>query len=216
MTLGLIGKKIGMSQVFDKNGEMIPVTLIVAGPCPILQKKEKGKDGYSALRIGFEAKPVRKVKKPEAGLFKKLNLSPLRVIREFRVDDLSGFEVGQVLDVGVFEEGERVDVTGISKGRGFTGTIKRHHTHRGPETHGSKYHRAVGSMGASSDPSRVFKGKKMPGHYGNQRRTVLNLKVVGFEKEKNLLILKGSVPGHTNSYVLIRKKERKAAGNTSR
>lgn len=206
MTIGLIGKKIGMSQVFDKDGILIPVTLIEAGPCPILQKKDKGKNGYNALQIGFDKKPERKVNRPEAGLFKKLNASPIRIIREFRVDDASHFEIGQMLEVDIFEEGERVDVTGITKGRGFSGVVKRHHTQRGPESHGSKYHRRVGSLSASSDPSRVFKGKPMPGQYGNQRRTMLNLKVVGFQKEKNILLIKGSIPGSSNGYVLIRKK----------
>ena len=211
MTLGLIGKKIGMTQVFDKNGVLIPVTLIEAGPCPILQTMEEKKNGYHALQIGFDKKPERSVKKPEAGPFKKINASPTRIIREFRVEDTSDFAIGQMLDVGIFEEGERVNITGITKGRGFTGTVKRHGTHRGPETHGSKYHRAVGSLGASSDPSRVFKGKKMPGQYGNQRRTMMNLRVVGLHKEKNILIIKGSVPGHNNGYLLIRKKRKKAA-----
>jgi large subunit ribosomal protein L3 len=209
MTIGLIGKKIGMSQVFDKDGILIPVTLIEAGPCPILQKKEKGKNGYSALQLGFDKKPERTLTKPEAGLFKKVNSTPIRIIREFRVEDISDFEIGQMLEVDIFEEGERVDVTGITKGRGFTGVVKRHHTSRGPETHGSKYHRRVGSMSASSDPSRVFKGKPMPGQFGNQRRTISNLKVVGLQKEKNLLLIKGSVPGSNNGYVMIRKKVNK-------
>lgn len=213
MTIGLIGKKVGMSQVFDKDGVLVPVTLIEAGPCPILQKMEKGENGYNALQIGFDKKPERKVNKPQAGLFKKVNTPPLRIIREFRVEDPSYFEIGQMLQVDIFEEGERVDVTGITKGRGFTGSIKRHHTHRGPETHGSKYHRRVGSLGASSDPSRVFKGKHMPGQYGNQRRTISNLKVVGLQKEKNLLIIKGSVPGSNNGYVMILKKGNKTVKN---
>ena len=211
MTLGLIGKKLGMTQIFDQNGVLIPVTIIEAGPCPILNKKEDEKDGYRALKLGFEKKPERKVKKPDAGIFKKLGLTPLRIIREFRVDDISEFNVGDSLDVSIFDEGERVNVTGISKGRGFSGTVRRHGTHRGPETHGSKYHRAPGSLGGSSDPSRVFKGKRMPGQYGNRRCTALNLKVVTTDKEKNILLIKGSVPGHANGYLLIRKKQKKAA-----
>jgi len=211
MTLGLIGKKLGMTQIFDKEGVLIPVTLIEAGPCPILQKKEKGKHGYCALQLGFDKKPERLVSKPEAGLFKKINLTPTRIIREFRVDDSSSYELGQALDVGIFEEGERVNVEGVSKGRGFQGTIKRWHGHRGPESHGSKYHRGVGSMGASSDPSRVRKGKKMPGHMGNKQRTMLNLKVIGMQKDKNIIMVKGSIPGHTNAYVLICKKQKKEA-----
>jgi len=199
-----------MTQIFDKDGVMVPVTLIQAGPCPILQKKEKKKNGYGALQLGFDKKPERKLNKAESGVFAKIKVSPVRIIREFRVDNLSSYEIGQNLQVDIFEEGERVNITGISKGRGFTGTIKRHNTHRGPETHGSKYHRRVGSMGASSDPSRVFKGKHLPGHMGNRRCTVTNLKVVGLHKEKNIILIKGSVPGYNNSYVLIRKKQKKA------
>lgn len=195
-----------MSQIFDKDGILVPVTLVEAGPCPVLQKKDKDKNGYSALQLGFDKKPDRKLKRPEAGLFKKVNTSPLRIIREFRVEDASHFEIGQLLAVDIFQEGERVDVTGITKGRGFTGVVKRHHTSRGPETHGSKYHRRVGSMSASSDPSRVFKGKPMPGQLGNQRCTMSNLKVIGLQKEKNLLLIKGSIPGANNGYVMIRKK----------
>ena len=205
MLLGLLGKKLGMSQIFDENGRLVPVTLIEAGPCPILQKKEKSKDGYDALQIGFDPKPKRLTNKPEMGRFNKSNVSPIRFMREIRIQDVSKYEVGQVLDVEVFKEGEKVDVTGISKGRGFAGTIKRHHTSRGPESHGSMYHRGPGSMGGSSDPSRVFKGKALPGHMGNSRCTIQNLKVVKTDKEKNLLVLRGSVPGHMNSYLLIRK-----------
>jgi large subunit ribosomal protein L3 len=205
MSLGLLGKKLGMSQIFDENGTLVPVTLIEAGPCPILQKKEKDKDGYNALQIGFDPKPKRRVSKPEMGRFNKSNVSPVRFIREIHIQDASKYEVGQVLDVEVFKKGEKVDVTGLSKGRGFAGTVKRHHSKRGPESHGSMYHRRPGSMGGSSDPSRVFKGKALPGHMGNARCTILNLKVVRTDKDKNLLVLRGSVPGHMNSYLIIRK-----------
>lgn len=205
MLLGLLGKKLGMSQIFDEDGKLVPVTLIEAGPCPILQKKEKSKDGYDALQIGFDPKPKRLTNKPEMGRFNKSNVAPVRFMREIRIQDVSEYEVGQVLDVEVFKKGEKVDVTGISKGRGFAGTVKRHHSSRGPESHGSMYHRGPGSMGGSSDPSRVFKGKALPGHMGNSRCTILNLQVVKTDKEKNLLVLKGSVPGHMNSYLLIRK-----------
>jgi len=205
MLLGLLGKKLGMSQIFDEDGRLVPVTLIEAGPCPILQKKEKSKDGYDALQIGFDPKPKRLTNKPEMGRFNKSNVSPVRFLREIRIQDVSKYEVGQVLDVEVFKKGEKVDVMGISKGRGFAGTVKRHHSSRGPESHGSMYHRGPGSMGGSSDPSRVFKGKALPGHMGNSRCTILNLQVVKTDKEKNLLVLKGSVPGHMNSYLLIRK-----------
>jgi large subunit ribosomal protein L3 len=205
MSLGLLGKKLGMSQVFDENGALVPVTLIEAGPCPILQKKEKSKDGYDALQIGFDPKPERSANKPEMGRFTKCNVSPLRFIREIRIQDVSKYEVGQVLDVELFKKGEKVDVTGISKGRGFAGTVKRHHSKRGPESHGSMYHRRPGSMGGSSFPSRVFKRKALPGHMGNARCTIQNLKVLRTDKDKNLLVLKGSIPGHMNSYVIIRK-----------
>lgn len=211
MTLGLIGKKLGMTQIFSEDGVLIPVTLIQAGPCPIIQKKDKERDGYAALKLGFGKKPARAVKKPESGVFKKLDIEPVRLMREFRIDDTSEYEVGQHLNVEVFEENERVDITGVTKGRGFAGTIKRWGTHRGPETHGSHYHRRVGSLGGSSDPSRVYKGKKMPGHYGNRKRTMMNLKIVKLDKEKNLVAIKGSVPGHVNSYVFISKKQKKAA-----
>lgn len=217
MSLGLLGKKLGMSQVFDENGRLVPVTLIEAGPCPILQKKEKTKNGYAALQIGFDPKPKRLTNKPQMGRFTKSGVSPVRFMREIRMQDVSKYEVGQVLNVEVFKKGEKVDVTGISRGRGFTGTVKRHHSKRGPESHGSMYHRRPGSMGGSSDPSRVFKGKLLPGHMGNSRCTILNLKVVKTDKEKNLLVLKGSVPGHMNSYLIIRKsvkaqRERPKAG----
>ncbi len=216
MTLGLIGKKLGMTQIFDRNGALVPVTLIEAGPCPILQKKDKETNGYSALQLGFDKKPNRNVIKPETGLFEKIKVSPVRIIREFRVDDISRFEIGQMLEVDIFQEGEPVDVTGITKGRGFAGSIKRCHTTRGPESHGSKYHRRVGSLSASSDPSRVYKGKPMPGHLGNQRRTMLNLKVMGMQKDKNILMIKGSVPGFTNSYVMIRKAKKQALKDARR
>ena len=205
MTLGLIGKKLGMTQIFDKEGVLIPVTLIEAGPCPILQKKEKGKHGYCALQLGFDKKPERLVSKPESGLFKKINLAPTRIIREFRVDDSSSYELGQALDVSIFEEGERVNVEGVSKGRGFQGTIKRWHGHRGPESHGSKYHRGVGSMGGFSDPSRVRKGKKMPGRMGGTRVTLPPTRIVGLLNDDNIILVKGSVPGPKGSLVFIRK-----------
>lgn len=216
MALGLIGKKLGMTQIFDENGSLIPVTLVEAGPCPIIVKKDVDSDGYCALQLGFGKKPLKKTTKSEAKRFENAGIKPVRVIREFRLDNVSDYEVGQTLDVTVFEKGETVDVTGVSKGRGFAGTIKRFNTHRGPETHGSRYHRRIGSAGASSDPSRVYKGKKMPGHHGNKRSTVLNLKVVGMEKDKNILLIKGSIPGSSNGYVMIRKKKKKAAKSARR
>jgi large subunit ribosomal protein L3 len=215
MLVGLLGKKLGMTQIYDENGSAIPVTLIQAGPCQILQKKERARDGYNAIQLGFESKPERVANRPEQGHFKKANSNPMRFVREVKVSDPSKYEVGQVIDVDVFKEGERVDITGYSKGRGFAGTVKRHHTRRGPESHGSMYHRGVGSMGGSSDPSRVYKGKALPGHMGNSNSTAQNLRVVQTDKEKHLLIVKGSVPGYSSGYLIIRtsvkaKNKRKA------
>lgn len=209
MPLGILGKKLGMTQVFDNQGTLVPVTVIEAGPCRILQKKIKEKDGYSALQLGFDTKPEKATNKPEAGHFKKTSSEPVRFIKEVRVDNGDEFQVGQTIGVDIFKEGERVDVSGISKGRGFAGTVKRHHTKRGPESHGSMYHRRPGSMSASSFPSRVFKGKKLPGHMGAANATILNLVVVKTDKEKNLLLIKGCVPGHINSYLIIKKPVRK-------
>lgn len=205
MSVGILGKKIGMTQVYAEDGTVVPVTLIEAGPCPILQKKERGKDGYNALQLSFEPKPERVTNKPEMGHFAKSKSRPMRFVREVRVSDPSQYEIGQVIDVDVFKEGEKVDITGYSKGRGFAGTVKRHHSHRGPESHGSMYHRRAGSIGASSDPSRVLKGKALPGHMGNAKRTVQNLKIVQTDKQRHLLIVKGSVPGHPQGYLIIRK-----------
>ncbi|MCD6384229.1 50S ribosomal protein L3 [Candidatus Sumerlaeota bacterium] len=207
MTVGLLGKKIGMTQIFDNDGKLIPVTLIEAGPCYVLQIKSKETDGYSAVQLGFDKKNKRKANRPELGHFQKAGVEPMRFIREMRVDDseLKQLTVGQALGVEQFKEGERVDITGISKGHGFTGTVKRFGVSRGPMSHGSRYHRRPGSTGASSDPSRIWKGKVMPGHKGNRRCTMMNLKVVKTDKERNIIMIKGSVPGSIHSYLIIRK-----------
>ncbi len=205
MSIGLIGKKLGMTQIYDEKGVSIAVTLIQAGPCPILQKRQPDTDGYSALQLGFDSRSPKNVTRPMLGHFKKAGADPQRCIREMRVEDIGDYEVGQTLGVDLFKTGDQVDVSGVSKGRGFSGTIKRHNTHRGPTTHGSHYHRRPGSSGASADPSRVFKGKKNPGQYGNAKKTIQNLTIVGTDVEKNILWVKGSVPGHTNGYVVIRK-----------
>lgn len=205
MPLGLLGKKLGMTQLFDEKGAVIPVTVIEAGPCPVIEKRTAGDHGYDAVQIGYDPKPERKIKRPEAGHFKKAGLKPMRFIREIRGEDTAELEVGSTLSVEMFEEGERVSVTGTSKGRGFSGTTKRHGTHPGPKTHGSMYHKRPGSMGGSSDPSRVFKGKKLPGQYGAARITMKNLKVVKTDSARNLLIIKGSIPGADGQYVIIRK-----------
>lgn len=207
MTLGLLGKKLGMTQIFDKDGKLIPVTVIEAGPCYVLQIKNREKDGYSAIQLGFDTKSKHKANKPEQGHFAKASVEPLRFVREIRVDEeeLKNFTVGQALTVDIFKIGERVDVTGISKGHGFAGAIKRHGISRGPMSHGSMYHRRPGSSGASSDPGHVIKGKTMPGHFGNRRCTILNLRVEKTDKERNILMLRGSVPGAMDGYLIVRK-----------
>lgn len=210
MTIGLLGKKLGMTRIYDESGTMIPVTVIEAGPCPILQLKTKENDGYSAVQLGFDEKPERKVNLPMKGHFKRAGVAPARVVREFRTDSLDGYETGQSLDVGVFEVGEKIDVTGLSKGRGFAGPMKRHGSSRGPETHGSRYHRRAGSLGQSADPAHVFKGKKGPGQLGACRVTTQNLVVVDMDPERNLLVVRGSVPGANNGYIMIRKSVKAA------
>lgn len=205
MTLGLLGKKLGMTRIFDDAGSVIPVTVIQAGPCPILQIKNKERDGYAALQLGFEAKPERNVNKPMAGHFKRAGVEPTRLVREFRTEELDGYALGQVLDLSLFEEGEKIDISGISKGRGFAGIQKRCHSSRGPETHGSMYHRRAGSQGASADPSHTWKGKSAAGHMGAASATVQNLTVIKVDKEKNIILVRGSIPGHNEGYVVIRK-----------
>ncbi|GIX45320.1 MAG: 50S ribosomal protein L3 [Candidatus Hydrogenedentota bacterium] len=212
MPIGLLGRKLGMSQIFDKDGKLVPVTFIEAGPCFVLQKKTKETDGYNAIQLGFGIKKEKNTTKPLLGHFKKAGVPPLQFVREFRLEDNGQVEslpdVGQTLDLGIFKEGEHVDVIGISKGRGFASPIKRWHTRRGPETHGSMYHRRPGSQGASSFPSRTWKNKHAAGHMGNARCTALNLMIVRTDKDRNLILVKGSVPGHNNNFVIIRKTVR--------
>lgn len=213
MPIGLLGRKLGMSQIFDHHGRLVPVTFIEAGPCVVLDKKTLDEDGYTAVQLGFAQSKEKNTPKPLLGQFKKIGVPPMRFIKEFRLEDAKLLEslpdVGGVLKVAdVFKEGEHVDVVGISKGRGFASPIKRWHTHRGPETHGSMYHRRPGSQGASSFPSHTWKGKHAAGHMGASRCTALNLVIVKTDEEKNLILVKGSVPGHNNSYVIIRKTVR--------
>jgi large subunit ribosomal protein L3 len=208
MTLGLLGKKLGMTRIYDEQGSVIPVTVIQAGPCPILQIKNKERDGYCALQLGFESRGERKVTKPAMGHFKAASVAPQRLIREFRTEELDGYQLGQVLDLGIFNVGEKIDVVGISKGRGFAGVQKRHHSSRGPETHGSMYHRRPGSCGASADPSHTYKLKKLPGHMGAARVTAQNLLVIKVDKANNLLVVRGSVPGANNGYLVLHKSKR--------
>jgi len=200
---GILGRKIGMTQVFAEDGNVIPVTVIQAGPCVVLQKKELTTDGYEAIQIGFADKKLNRATKAEQGHAQKANTAAKRFVREFRGVSLQQYEVGQQLGADVFEAGEVVDVIGISKGKGYAGAIKRHNQSRGPMSHGSKYHRGVGSLGAVA-PNRVFKGQTMAGRMGADRVTVQNLQVVRVDTERNVLLIKGSVPGPKNSYVTVR------------
>ena len=208
MKKAIVGKKIGMTQVFTDDGRLVPVTVVEAGPCKVVQKKTTESDGYEAVQVGFdtyaENRAQKLVNKPMAGHFKKADVAPTRYLREFRLDNVAELEVGNELTVAQFEAGEKIDVSGISKGHGFTGAIQRWNQHTGPMAHGSKYHRGVGSMGANSDPSRVFKNKHMPGHYGVERVTIQNLEIVKVDAERNLLLIKGAVPGPNGGLLEVR------------
>src|SRR5919198_1234658 len=204
---GLIGRKVGMTQVFGDDGNHVPVTVIEAGPCTIVGIRSRDTHGYDALQLGFGVKK-KHVSKPSAGLFKKANVAPMRVVREIRLektDKLQAYQVGQSLTVAVFQPGEFVDVEGISKGKGFQGGVNRHGWYGGDATHGSMFHRAPGSIGASSDPSRVWPGHRLPGRMGGERRTVLNVSVVRVLPEQNLVLVRGAVPGAIGSLVTVRK-----------
>jgi len=202
----ILGKKLGMTQIFTEDGMMIPVTVVLAGPMAVVQKKTVETDGYNAIKFGFEDVPEKKVSKPLKGQFEKASVTPKRVMREFKLDDISRYEVGNIVKVeDMFETGDRVDVSGISKGKGFQGTVKRYGTARGRMTHGSGYHRGIGSMGANSSPSRIFKGKKMPGRMGGDKVTVQNLTVVRVDAERGLLLVKGAVPGPKGGLLMIKE-----------
>lgn len=201
----ILGKKIGMTQIFEEDGRVIPVTVVEAGPLKVVQIKTMEKDGYNSIQIGYVDIKEKKINKPLKGHFDKAQVEYKKYLREFRVDNPEKYEIGQEIKADVFESGDRVDVVGISKGKGTQGTIKRHGHGRGPETHGSKYHRAVGAMAAASYPGRVFKGKKMSGHMGNQRVTVENLEIVRVDAEKNLLLIKGAVPGPKGGLLTIKE-----------
>lgn len=203
MKKAIIAKKVGMTQVFSPEGEIIPVTVLEAGPCSVVQVKSLAKDGYEAIQVSFGAIKAKNVTKPVAGHYEKVDQEPKRRLKEFRLEDAASYEIGQELKADLFEAGDHVDISGVSKGKGFQGNIKRHGQSRGPMAHGSKYHRAVGSMGASSDPSRVFKGKNLPGHMGSENCTVQNMTIVKADAEKNLLLVKGAVPGSNGSIVYV-------------
>ena len=205
MKKGIIGRKIGMTQIFDEKGNVIPVTVIEAGPCIVAQVKTVETDGYNAVQLGFGEVKDKHINKPEKGHFAKAGLANKKHLREFRLDSVEGIKVGDEVKADVFEAGEKIDVQGISKGKGFQGNIKRHGQHRGPMAHGSMYHRRPGSMGATSTPGRVFKGKKLPGHMGNVVSSILNLEVVKVDTDKNVLLVKGSIPGAKKAIVRVKK-----------
>ncbi len=204
MQKGIIGKKIGMTQIFDESGKVIPVTVIEAGPCTIVQKKTVESDGYEAVQLGYGEVSVKRLNKPAKGHFAKNDVAPKRTLREFRLEDISGMSVGDVIKADAFEVGDKIDVVGTSKGKGFAGTIKRFNNHSLRASHGTgPVARHAGSMGACSTPSRVMKGKKLPGHLGSERVTVQNLTVVKIDTENNLIAVKGAVPGAKGSIVML-------------
>ena len=204
MKKALIGKKLGMTQIFGENGVVIPVTVIEAGPCVVAQVKTLENDGYEAVQLGFGEVKENKLNKPEKGHFAKANIAPKKHLREFRLDSIEGIKVGDEFKADVFVEGEKIDIQGTSKGKGFQGVIKRHGQHRGPMGHGSMYHRRPGSMGPTSTPGRVFKGKKLPGHMGHVTVTIQNLDVVKIDMDKNVILVKGSVPGCKGAILKIK------------
>ena len=204
MKKAIVGKKLGMTQLFDQNGNVVPVTVIEAGPCAVVQKNTAENDGYEAVQIGFGDLKASKLSKPQKGHFAKGDVAPKKVLRELRLDDTSALNVGDIIKADIFAEGEAIDVRGTSKGKGYAGTIKRWNFGRLKETHGTgPVHRHGGSLGACSSPSRVFKGKKMAGHLGNERVTVQNLNVVKVDAEKNIIAVKGAVPGAKGSIVVL-------------
>lgn len=204
MKKAILGKKIGMTQIFTEEGVLIPVSVIQAGPCHVVQKKTEEVDGYSAVQVGFEDKKENRSNKPEKGHFAKAGVPVKKHLKEFKLDSAAELNVGDTLTVEQFADGDVVDVTGTSKGHGFSGAIKRWGYHRGPMTHGSHYHRGPGSLGSASDPSRVFKGKKLPGQFGVDKVTIQNLDLIKIDTERNLLLVKGSIPGPKGGLVVVR------------
>ncbi len=205
MKKGILAIKVGMTQIFNENGELVPVTVLQAGPCAVTQVKTVDNDGYDAVQVGFVDKRNKLVNKPQKGHFEKAGVSYKRYVREFRFENVAEYKLADEIKADIFAEGDRVDVTAISKGKGFQGAIKRHGQSRGPMAHGSKYHRHAGSNGACSDPSRVFKGKRMPGHMGSVQVTVQNLDVVRVDAENNVILVKGAVPGPKKSLVTLKE-----------
>ena len=210
MKKAILATKVGMTQIFNEDGVLTPVTVLQAGPCVVTQVKTVENDGYAAVQVGFGEKREKLVNKPMQGHFKKAGVTNKRFVKEFRFDNAEEYALAQEIKVDIFAAGDKIDATAISKGKGFQGAIKRHNQHRGPMAHGSKFHRHQGSNGACSDPSKVFKGKKMPGHMGSKKITIQNLEVVRVDAEKNLLLVKGAVPGPKKSLVTIKETVKSA------
>lgn len=208
MEKAILGKKIGMTQIFDDKGNVIPVTVIKAGPCMVVQKKTEETDGYKAIQVGFEDQKEKRLNKPKTGHYKKAGVTPKKFLKELPLSSVDEYEVGQEIKADIFQEGDLVDVTGISKGKGFTGSIKRHNQSRGPMTHGSHYHRGPGSMG-SIDAARVFKGKALPGRKGGDRVTVQKLSVAKVYPDKDLILIRGSVPGPRGVLLMVKDTAKK-------
>jgi large subunit ribosomal protein L3 len=205
--IGILGKKVGMTQIFGEKGEALPVTVIEAGPCTVTEVRTPDRDGYTAIQLGFGTNKETRFTKPVLGQFAKHNLPPSRVLKEFRVADGHGYEVGQSLNVSLFEKGQHVDVEGVTKGRGFQGVVKRHGFVTGHASHGPTFGKQPGSIGSSAYPSRVIKGKKLPGRMGGKNLTIKNLEVVGIDAEQNVLLVLGAIPGPTNGLVVVKKRE---------
>ncbi len=199
----IIARKIGMTRLW-KDDKVVPVTVLKAGPCYVVQKKTVETDGYNAIQLGFEEVSEKALNKPLLGVFKKAGVKPLRILKEFRTDDVEKYSVGQEITVEIFQEGDKIDVVGWTKGRGYAGAMKRWNFQGGPRAHGAKHHRELGSVGQHTEPARIFKGKKMPGQYGNERVTILNSEVVKIDPENGLIAVKGGVPGARGSLVIVR------------
>jgi large subunit ribosomal protein L3 len=215
-TPGIIGRKLGMTQLFLEDGSVVPVTVVEAGPCKIVQKKTTEKDGYNALQLGFLAKREQRVNRPLSGHFKKAGISPCYYLKEFRIEEVEGYEMGQEVTVNLFKPGDVVDVIGLSKGRGFAGVIKRHKFHGANASRGThEYFRHGGSIGANSFPAHTFKGMKMPGHHGNSRVTVQNIKVMDVKEDQNLILLRGGIPGSANNGWILIQSATKKGGSPS-
>lgn len=210
--IGILGKKLGMTNIFNGQGKNVPVTLIEAGPCSVLQVKTKANDGYDAIQMGFGAKREKLVKRVDKGRFKKAGVAPLRFVKELRVKDPAVFKAGQQILIDVFAKGDYVDVVGTSIGKGFQGGVRRWNWTGGPGGHGSMFHRAVGSIQSGARLGRVTKGHHLPGHMGVDRKTIQNLEVLDVDKEKNLIVVKGSVPGHKNSYLIVKEARKRPKG----